>query len=209
MTRFFKFLCPLLFFFSCGQNPSQKQSSQPEKTSTCEYQFDESNTKVFWAGYKTTDKLKVVGEIEAFETNRTDEVFSSIEAMLDGLNFSLNTASSSSGDDVRDSNLKDNFFNLLTYNFQINGHFSGVQKDSVTAHVDVFGVEKSIKFSHVLENSLLKVRGTFSLEDFGAIKAYQSIQNKCYDLHKGADGISKTWDDVDVIINVPISKVCK
>jgi hypothetical protein len=55
----------------------------------------------------------------------------------------------------------------------------------------------------------LKVRGTFSLEDFGAIKAYQSIQNKCYDLHKGADGISKTWDDVDVIINVPISKVCK
>ncbi|MDG1849526.1 MAG: hypothetical protein P8I82_03425 [Flavobacteriales bacterium] len=209
MTHFLKLFCPLLFFFSCGQNQTKKLPSQSTTPTSCEYRFDELNTKVFWAGYKTTDKLKVVGQIKAFETNRTDAYFSSVDSMLNGLNFSLNTASSASGDEIRDSNLKDNFFNLLTDNFQINGHFSNVQKDSVTAYVAIFGLEKSIEFSHVLVDSVLKLRGTLSLDELGAVKAYQSIQNKCYDLHKGADGISKTWDDVDVLINVPISIKCR
>ena len=40
----------------------------------------------------------------------------------------------------------------------------------------------------------------------GAYKAYNSISAKCYDLHKGADGISKTWDEVNVILDVPFTK---
>ena len=40
----------------------------------------------------------------------------------------------------------------------------------------------------------------------GAYKAYISISAKCYDLHKGADGISKTWDEVNVILDVPFTK---
>ena len=32
------------------------------------------------------------------------------------------------------------------------------------------------------------------------LQAFNAISKKCYDLHKGADGVSKTWKQVDVLI---------
>ena len=55
-------------------------------------------------------------------------------------------------------------------------------------------------------NNVLKLRAQISLDEMGAYKAYNSISAKCYDLHKGADGISKTWDEVNVILDVPFTK---
>jgi len=49
-------------------------------------------------------------------------------------------------------------------------------------------------YDHIVE-----IKGSINLESqFDALKAYNAISNKCYDLHKGADGISKTWKQVDV-----------
>ena len=46
---------------------------------------------------------------------------------------------------------------------------------------------------------LVKHIDSINLESqFDALKAYNAISNKCYDLHKGADGISKTWKQVDI-----------
>jgi len=74
----------------------------------------------------------------------------------------------------------------------------------------VLGVDRQVKFTHSIVNNVLKLRTLISLDDLGAYKAYNSISAKCYDLHKGADGISKTWDEVNVLIDVPLlTEDCK
>ncbi|MDG2164313.1 MAG: YceI family protein [Flavobacteriales bacterium] len=205
------YLLSLSFLLSC--NTAQEQNIKVEekknetvKPDTCIYSFSDSTIKLFWAGYKTTDKLKVLGSFQEITTNHADQKFSSIEDLVNGITFSVNSKSSGSGDPIRDANLRDYFFYYLTDNFQINGHISEYNDDFVTANIDVLGIDRQVKFSHSVANNVLKMRALISLDELGAIKAYSSISDKCYELHKGPDGISKTWDEVNVLIDVQLIK---
>ena len=176
------------------------------KADECIYSFSDSTIKLFWAGYKTTEKLKVLGSFQEIKTNHSDQKFSSIDELVNGITFSINSKSSESGDPIRDANLRDYFFNYLTDNFQINGNVSEYNNDFLLANIDVLGVDRQVKFTHSIVNNVLKLRALISLDEMGAYKAYNSISTKCYDLHKGADGISKTWDEVNVILDIPFTK---
>ena len=79
--------------------------------------------------------------------------------------------------------------------------------DSVDVSFNIFGQTKVVRLAfdnYIDPNStyydeIVELKGKIHLEkQFGAIKAYNSIHNKCNELHKGADGISKTWEEVDV-----------
>ena len=65
------------------------------KTEEDSYQFDIENTKVIWNGYKTNDKTKVVGYFNEFSCDREGQEFSSIEDLVNGLQFSIKSSSSS------------------------------------------------------------------------------------------------------------------
>jgi hypothetical protein len=200
------FLSVIAIFSACTENKKVETSETPVVTEKvdCLYSFDASTTKVFWAAFKTEDKLKVVGQFKDLKTDRADQKFSSLEALVNGINFSINSASSASGDEIRDLSLKDYFFQLFTENFEINGSLTEMNEESITATINLFGTIKNIKLTYSADEEVLKMKGTLSLEEFGALKAYNSIHEKCFDLHKG-----KTWDDVDVIIEVPILKDCQ
>ena len=210
-TKIIPYLLSLSFLLSC--NTAQEQTLKVEdkknetvKSDTCIYSFSDSTIKLFWSGYKTTDKLKVLGSFQEITTNHADQKFSSIEDLVNGITFSINSKSSESGDPIRDANLRDYFFNYLTDNFQINGHVSEYTDAFVTANIDVLGIDRQVKFSHSIVNNILKLRALISLDELGATKAFNSISAKCYELHKGPDGISKTWDEVNVLIDVPLIK---
>ncbi|MEZ7838275.1 MAG: YceI family protein [Flavobacteriales bacterium] len=199
-------LSVVALFSACTESNKKESTEIPvatEKTE-CLYSFDASATKVFWAGYKTDDKLKVIGQFKELKTDRSDQQFSSLEELVNGINFSINTASSASGDVIRDLSLNEYFFQLFTENFEINGSLAEMNEVSITATINIFGAAKNMVLTYSITDEVLKMKGTLSLEDFGAVKAYNSIHEKCFDLHKG-----KTWDDVDVIIEVPILKDCK
>ena len=204
-----------VIIISCntGQEKNVKVDDKKEleaKADECIYSFSDSTIKLFWAGYKTTDKLKVLGSFQEISTNHSNQKYTSLEQLVEGITFSINSASSESGDPIRDANLKDYFFNYLTTNFEINGSLTGYNEDVVMADIDVLGVNRTVKLKHFLVNNILKLRGELSLSELGAFKAFSSIAEKCYDLHKGPDGISKTWDEVNVLIDVPlIQENCK
>ena len=200
------FLTIIVLFSSCTESKKGEPIVAPViiENNECLYSFDETATKVFWAAYKTEDKLKVVGQFKELKTDRSDQQFSSLAELVNGINFSINTASSASGDEIRDLSLKEYFFKLFTENFQINGSLAEMNKESITASINMFGSAKNIALTYSLTDGVLKMKGALSLEEFGALKAYNSIHTKCFDLHKG-----KTWDVVDVIIEVPVLKDCK
>ena len=203
-----------ILFISCGRNNNKEVQQEKIKTEVDSYQFDIENTKVIWNGYKTNDKAKVVGYFDEFSCDREDQEFSSIEELVNGLQFSIKSSSSLSGDPIRDKNLKDHFFKYLTKDFVIKGTLNSPINDSIDVTFDIFGQTKKIRLAF-LDNiipgcpyfdHMVEIKGSINLESqFDALKAYNAISNKCYDLHKGGDGISKTWKQVDVHVKVLVT----
>tara|TARA_B110000263_G_scaffold193646_1_gene171738 strand:+ start:73 stop:744 length:672 start_codon:yes stop_codon:yes gene_type:complete len=194
---------------SCNSNNNKEVKQENSKISNDSYQLDIENTKVIWNGYKTNDKVKVVGYFNEFSTDRENQEFNSIDELVNGLTFSIKSSSSLSGDPIRDKNLQDHFFSYLTKEFLINGTLGQPINDSIDVTFDVFGQKRTLRFGCQYntvpdsDNSdyMIKISGSIDLESqFGAFQAFNAISKKCYDLHKGADGVSKTWKQVDVLI---------
>ena len=204
------FIIPFtLVFFSCNNNNNQEAKQENNQISENSYQISIENTKVIWNGYKTNDKLKVVGYFEEFSCDREDQQFSSIDELVNGLKFSIKSSSSVSGDPIRDKNLQDHFFNYLTKDFIISGILGQPINDSIDVDFIVLGQTKTLRFGcqyNIVPDSpnsdyLIEIRGSIDLESqFGGLQAFNAISKKCHDLHKGADGVSKTWKQVDVLI---------
>ena len=203
------FILFALVFFSCNNNNTQEAKRKNSQISENSYQLSIENTKVIWNGYKTNDKLKVVGYFDEFSCDREEKKFSSIDELVNGLQFSIKSSSSVSGDPIRDKNLKDHFFSYLTKDFVINGTLGQPINDSIDVSFDVFGQTKTLRFGcqyNIVPDSsnsdcMIEIRGSIDLESqFGGLQAFNAISKKCHDLHKGADGVSKTWKQVDVLI---------
>jgi hypothetical protein len=199
----------LMIFISCNSTNNKEVKQEKIITEVDSYQFDIENTKVIWNGYKTNDKAKVVGYFSEFSTDRENQKFNSIDELVSGLKFSIKSSSSLSGDPIRDKNLKDHFFKYLTDDFVINGTLAQPINDSIDVTFDVLGQTRTLRFGCQYntvpdsDNSdyMIEISGSIDLESqFGGLQAFNAISKKCYDLHKGADGVSKTWKQVDVLI---------
>ena len=53
----------------------------------------------------------------------------------------------------------------------------------------------------ITDERRVNMKGTMQLKDWDALGALESLNKVCFDLHKGADGISKTWEDVAIEVN--------
>ena len=198
-----------IVFFSCNNNNTQEAKRKNSQISENSYQLSIENTKVIWNGYKTNDKLKVVGYFDEFSCDREEQKFSSIDELVNGLQFSIKSSSSVSGDPIRDKNLEDHFFSYLTKDFVINGTLGQPINDSIDVDFIILGQTKTLRFGcqysivpdPLNSDYLIEIRGSIDLESqFGGLQAFNAISKKCHDLHKGADGVSKTWKQVDVLI---------
>ena len=204
-----------ILFISCGRNNNKEVQQEKIKTELDTYKLDIANTKVIWNGYKTNDKVKVVGYFNEFSTDRENQEFNSIDELVNGLAFSIKSSSSLSGDPIRDKNLQDHFFSYLTKEFLINGTLGQPINDSIDVTFDVFGQKRTLRFGcqyNIIPGSnsdyMIEISGSIDLElQFGGLKAFNAISKKCYDLHKGADGVSKTWKQVDVLIKALVVNI--
>ena len=201
-----------IVLISCNSTNNKEVKQENSKISNNSYQLDIENTKVIWNGYKTNDKVKVVGYFNEFSTDRENQEFNSIDELVNGLAFSIKSSSSFSGDPIRDKNLQDNFFNYLTKEFLINGTLGQPINDSIDVTFDVFEKKRTLRFGYQYDivpdsNSdyMIEISGSIDLESqFGGLQAFNAISKKCYDLHKGIDGVSKTWKQVDVLIKASV-----
>lgn len=189
---------------SCGGG-----ETLPEAKS-CGYKYDNLKSKVTWSGFKTSEKVKVSGEFVNFTTSSDGKVFDTISDIIDGATFKIDVASSASGDEARDANLKDAFFSILASDLSIDGRFEDVQDGKIVCYFNLADGEKKTVLNYTQEDSRIVLTGGFDLiTDLQADSAYNSIHQKCESLHTGADGVSKTWSEVEVNVSIPFESTCK
>lgn len=154
------------------------------------------STKVSWTAYKTTDKIAVGGSFTEIELKNTQEG-TTPEEVLEGSSFSIPVSSLFTNNPDRDSKLKQFFFGAMNDTELIGGTIN-FANGKTTLMLSLNGVAKPVEVESTFENNVFSVNGILNLDDFNGQQAIESINNVCKDLHKGADGVSKTWSEVTI-----------
>ncbi len=187
-----------LAFTSC------KKEEKQEETPTEEVKTEEvsglkiisDSTKVSWTAYKTTDKVAVGGSFKQIELKGTQNG-TTPETVLEGALFSIPVSSLFTNNEDRDSKLKTIFFAALKNTEIIGGAFN-FRDGKCLLTLTLNDVTKQMEVPYTFENNKFAINSTINLDDFGGQAAIEAINKACYDLHKGADGVSKTWSEVAI-----------
>ncbi len=155
------------------------------------------STKVKWTAFKTTDKVAVGGSFTQIELKDV-KTGNSPEQVLEGVAFSIPVSSLFTNNPDRDSKLKTFFFGTLK-NTELLSGILNFRDNQLFMTLSMNDVTKQIPLEYTFENNLLSMKTTLNLNDFGGEKALAAINKVCYDLHKGPDGVSKTWETVDIM----------
>lgn len=178
----------------------KKKTSQTAPTEK-NFTIDTNKTDINWTAFKTTDKVPVKGKFTKLNitTNKGGKTYS--EA-LNGVDFSIPVSSIFSNNPDRDNKLKTLFFGVMKNSEILSGKIHIT--DNVSGFVDfsMNGVVDKLPFSYTTSDKFIQIKTIMNTDSWQAQTAIESLNKACFELHKGADGVSKTWSDVAIDITV-------
>tara|TARA_B100000963_G_C22446047_1_gene588887 strand:- start:63 stop:728 length:666 start_codon:yes stop_codon:yes gene_type:complete len=206
---------------SCGgekKPPSQKPDisiTSTKKTQTsgeavCKKGYDQKATKIGFGGFKTTDKVEVKGYFRKFAVKSTN-VADTPEEIFANATISIPTDYLETYDIGRNRRLREEYFGKMVSTQNINGKIVSFNKDSnqVKIELTINAVSNEVDFNYAVVQDTLLINGTIDVLDFGASAALRAINKACEALHKGADGVSKTWSEANIYITSVVKETCE
>jgi hypothetical protein len=112
-------------------------------------------------------------------------------------------ASINSNNVIRDPKLKANFFKIFHTEF-ITAKILNANSGKGAMELTMNEISHELDFDYFIRNDTLFLNTSLDLLQWDGREAMDSLNLVCYDLHKGADGISKLWPDVDMALQVPL-----
>lgn len=165
------------------------------------FTIDNNKTEINWTAFKTTDKVPVKGKFTKLNISNNVQGKTQTEA-LNGVEFSIPVSSIFSNNPDRDHKLKTLFFGAMQNTELLSGtiHMS----TDISGYVDfsMNGVIEKLPFTYTSSENHIEIKTIMNTDTWQAQAALASLNQACFDLHKGADGVSKTWSDVAIDISV-------
>lgn len=169
----------------------------------CKVTIDSDDIELKWTGYKFPgeDKKGVSGTLRnlGVEDSYSGE---SLEAILKGLKFNIDSRSVWSRNSMRDARLVKFFFGKMVTTM-IKGNIVDLKGDKLIVKLNMNGLTKNIELKVTRKGKRFKAIGVIDILDFGMNKSLAAINKECFDLHKG-----KTWSDVEVQLLLSHGKDC-
>lgn len=210
----------IIFLISCGggQKPNSEESKNTPVNSTtqkqvekvCKKGYDKKSTKIAFGGFKTTQKVEVKGYFKKFTIESTN-IADTPEDIFDNSTISIPTDYIETNDIGRNRRLREEYFGKMKSTQNITGKIMKFNKDSnkVNVELTINEVSKVVGFDYNIVGDTLTLDGTIDIIDFDGSSALKAINKACEVLHKGADGISKTWSEANIYISTVIKETCE
>ena len=210
MKQFLKYL--ISFFLLCGmiscnnseKKSSHKTSSQNKYSELQEFAIDTSGLSILWTAYKFTNKMAVSGTFNIY-TFQAKNTSGTLENILNKSKLFITTASVNSKNAIRDFKLDTYFFKAFNTT-EIRGAITKAKENEGLIDLKMNRRSKKIPYSYSIENDTIRLFANLNLNHWKGEDALKILNTECYELHKGEDGVSKLWPDVDVVIKIPILK---
>jgi polyisoprenoid-binding protein YceI len=203
---FFIPILSLLFFASCSTNNSN-ETIEESGVQECYYTINEGSVKVNWVAYKFTEKTPVEGAFDDVKITGLSTL-NDLDELINGLSFEIPVASLNSNNPERDEKIKNTFFGALKETPVLKGYVVSVNGDEVVLSLSLNGFTKEVVGQKTFESGIYTFKATLDLKVFDAGFAVQALNKLCYDLHIGADGISKLWDEVEIRFQCAVKEDC-
>ena len=191
------FLGFAILFTSC--KTEEKKVFKKKEVKTATYSLKKAKNSIDWIAYKTTEKIPVKGTFKKVNIIKKGEG-NTIKDAINGTEFSIPVSSLFTADVTRDSKLKQFFFGVMENTNLLIGKLKLSDDSNGIASITMNGVTADLPFSYTIEGKEFKLNATMNLDNWNAQKAVDSLNVVCKDLHKAADGISKTWNEVAINI---------
>jgi polyisoprenoid-binding protein YceI len=185
-----------LLTISCKKEDKEATTEEIKTEEVAGLKIVSDSTKIGWVAYKTTEKVGVKGAFTKIEIENTQSG-DTAEKVLEGATFSIPVSSLFTDNEVRDGKLKSIFFAALKNTEMIGGAIN-FREGKCFLTLTLNDVTKQMEVPYTYTNKLFSLNSSINLEDFGGQTALKAINTACYDLHKGPDGVSKTWSDVAI-----------
>ena len=190
---------------SCKQEKKETKTDVPTQVEATEkFVVKPEATSVKWTAYKTTEKKGVAGEFAIL--NFENKEGASPQEALNNLSFSIPVSSLFTKDETRDAKLKEFFFGAMLDTELLKGTIKYANNVCV-ASITMNGVTNDLPLEvSITDGRRVSMTGTMGLKNWDALGALESINKACFDLHKGPDGVSKTWEDVAIEVSTFLRK---
>ena len=184
-------------FVACKSEAKKENTPAPkvEAKPKAAFVLQDADNKINWTAYKTTDKVAVGGEFQKVNITKGGEG-NTVKEAINGAEFSILVSSIFTKDSSRDFKIRKSFFGAMLDTELISGNLI-LENDSIGhTNLKLNGVTKKLAFKYTIQGKVFNLKSTMNISDWNATEALNSLNGVCKDLHKGKDGVSKTWDDV-------------
>lgn len=202
VTTVFAFVLAFNLISCKSENKSVTKEPTIEKEpkkSKAAFNVSNADTEIKFTAYKTTDKIGVGGAFKKIDITNGGEGNTLKEAIND-TEFSIPVSSLATMDSSRDYKIKKFFFGIMDNTKLLSGKLQLVDDANGIANITMNGETKPVPFVYTIQRNEFNMKATIDINNWNASKALASLNKVCEDLHKGADGVSKTWSEVDLNI---------
>jgi len=207
-------LIALVFSCSSEDGPQIKVdvNVDHDESKECSYTYNADSSSLNWTAFKTNDRVAVGGSFDSLEVVLLEKEFTSPTQMLESASFKVYTSSVFTNNSIRDNTLRNYFFSKLDNEGLITGNFKIVEGDDQSGggvvSIDLNGVKRDVGYEYAVDIDGISIKTQINLVSFSGQEAVQSLNKECDELHKGADGISKLWPEVEIVVKVVLDKKC-
>ena len=195
------------FNFSACKSETTKEESKAvskkdkvvAKKSTAPFAVSNAKNEITFFAYKTTEKVAVGGQFKKVDVLSGGEG-NSVKEAINNTEFSIPVSSLFTKDTSRDYKIKKFFFGIMDNTKLLSGRLLLTDDTKGVAEIKMNGVSKNVPFIYTIVDKAFNMKATMDVNDWNASAALASLNKICLDLHRGADGVSKTWSEVTLDI---------
>lgn len=172
-----------------------------KKAYAIEYVIEPKTTTINWTAYKTTDKIPVKGVFNTVKVANKKTSTNPFDA-INGLEFSIPINSIDTKDKGRDVKIITSFFGAMKNTQTIHGKINLENDGDGKGYIDLNmnNITTKLPVNYIISGQLVEIKATLNLDNWKAQLAIDTLNKVCNVEHKTEDGISKTWNEVNIHI---------
>ena len=184
------------FNFSACKSETKKTVPKVEaKKSAAAFSVSNAKNQINFTAYKTSAKVGVGGEFKKVDVLSGGEG-NSIKEAINNTEFSIPVSSIFTKDTSRDFKIRKFFFGIMDNTKLLSGKLVISDATNGIATIKMNGVEQNVPFTYTIADKSFNMKAIMDVNNWNASAALASLNTACLELHKGADGVSKTWSEV-------------
>lgn len=192
------FVSTLSYFTACKSD--KKKEDKKEVVKKAAFSLKNAKNSVNWRAYKTTKKVGVKGSFTQINITAGGNG-NSIKEAVNNAEFSIPVSSIFSANEERDAKIVTSFFGAMKDTELLSGRFEIKTDSTGYVLIKMNGIIERLPFDYKIKDKQFSLETEMNIANWKALSAIASLNKVCGDLHKGADGVSMTWEEVGLQVS--------